>query len=102
MTPFLFALLLALAAAVVGLFMLWLSLPTFRNWQTTDYVCGTKRDMGLADSNELVVVIIERDINPRSTEERAWCKELASGTRLPLPVDAARHLIATFTHAAKE
>lgn len=102
MTPLLFALLLGIAAAALGLIMLWSALPRVRVWQVTSYVCGTKHDFKLADSNELVVLVIERDISHRSNEERAWCKELASGTRTPLPPDDARHLIATFTRAAKE
>lgn len=98
MSPLLFAIILMVSASVIAIIMLWSALP-HSYWQVTDYVCGPKKAFGLTNSPDLIVLVIERD---RAGEERAWCRELGTGTRTPLPPDDVRHLIATFTRYGKE
>lgn len=102
MNPILLAVLVGIPAAIVGLVMLRTMHP-FRHWCTVDYLCAKQRDLGWADNDTCILIVIERDFAAvKNREERAWTLNLVSGTRTPMRLDKAKQLIASFTHADRE
>ena len=103
MNPLYLAILVGIPAAIVGLAMLYIVHNPFRYWCTVDYLCAKQRDLGWADNDTCILIIIERDYaQVKNREERAWTLNLTSGTRTPMRLEKAKELIASFTRVARE